>query len=308
MEIFPRLPSKSHCGTKFGLNTWDSQYINRFNCACTVSMTAWTLRVPRDILGQGVTLHHHCRGVALPRCSGSWICTELLEWKIAQRPLLGCGAFWERICLTFRDPVVVLHGRKTEKMAARAAYVVSSNGMVVSTETASRERTNLWLGCQWCVCWYWIFDLDARVHVNPIKQPVQVSTMSPENISLGRALAIDGHLDHSSTIIENEQRCSLAGSVCTFGEHNLDPRLVAPHRCSLTFVASSRNYASCRVVLVVPKQQLQCPTSIDAGIPSWRRPVSKEMTSASATAVRYSSLFLTGQPNWNQRVASENYT
>ena len=50
--------------------------------------------------------------------------------------------------------------------------------------------------------------------------------------------------------------------VCAFGEHGLDPRLVAPHSCSFTFVASSRNYASCRLVLVVPKQQLQCPTSL----------------------------------------------
>ena len=60
--------------------------------------------------------------------------------------------------------------------------------------------------------------------------------------------------------------CSKMKRVCIGdkgeGEQNLDPRLIASRRCSLTFVAPSWDVASSCPVLVIRIHQLQCPTSL----------------------------------------------
>ena len=52
-----------------------------------------------------------------------------------------------------------------------------------------------------------IFDLDLRVKVNPVNQPMEVNAMSSGNMSHCRARAIDDHLDHCIVVLKNQQTC-----------------------------------------------------------------------------------------------------
>ena len=61
-----------------------------------------------------------------------------------------------------------------------------------------------------------ILDLDSRVQVYPVKQPIQVHSVGSRDVSHGLAQAFSDHLDHRIIIFENKERCPLAGDVCVW--------------------------------------------------------------------------------------------
>ena len=59
-----------------------------------------------------------------------------------------------------------------------------------------------------------IFDLDARIQVYPIKQPIQIHTMSSGDMSHGRAPSFYDHLDHRIIVFKKINKYALiAGDV-----------------------------------------------------------------------------------------------
>ena len=85
------------------------------------------------------------------------------------------------------------------------------------------------------------------------------------------------------------------------GDQNLDPWFIASHRCSLTLVVSSWNVASSCPVLVLQKTSITMSHKPIARIPYRRRTIVQRNDFCFSATVRYSSLFLTRPPSWNQR-------
>ena len=64
------------------------------------------------------------------------------------------------------------------------------------------------------------FDLDSRIQVYPVKQPIQIHTMSLGDVFHGRAPAFDGHLDHRIITFKNTQRRSFGWKCASLKEHH----------------------------------------------------------------------------------------
>ena len=146
--------------------------------------------------------------------------------EIANRPLCGCCAFSNGFCLPFSHVIAALQRlHKNRKMLVRVhVWCHQTDPLCQLGPPFTRER--ILVKTSAVVVGIDVFDLDSWVPVKLVKHPVQVNTVRPGNI----APALYDHLDHSG--MNRDVRWLEVHS----GKQNLDPQLIASHRCSLTVV------------------------------------------------------------------------
>ena len=164
---------------------------------------------------------------------------------------------------------------------------------------------NPWLECQRLVASIDVFDLDFWAQANPVKQSVQVNTVSPGNMSHGWAPTFYGHLDNSVIIIENEQPRTLAGTVwIPWNKIRILDSLLTPLFFDLCGFFSECCIKSPRACGSETSSTMSHKLSAGNALETQTSVQRNEF--CFSTAARHSSLVLTGPLNWNKRVASEN--